>query len=732
MNSSTLPLIIYFFIITFILPPSCLAVDNRALGKPYTLSVQPSYPLSAPSTDRTSLTDGKYTIGHFWTQKTTVGWRSAKAVEILIDLEQDSDIGIITFNTARGREAGVYYPAHVAAFVGPDREHLLYVGDLADDPENQPGSYRVKKFILNNVDIRGRYVLLEAIPKGAYLFCDEIEVAEGVSGKEGAGNLSIEQARERTEQIRRVGIDKGILAGLADDLRKMTVSPGLDSQVHGLKRQIASMKSVQESAIVETEMLALRRSLLASKFPGVRLLVRTVNQWAPFNPVSPPVGSASSLSFVLPQGGYDAGAVAITNLSTEPREIVLSLNSASAGVSISLYNVPFVKSAAMEYVADPLVPVAAPIVLRPGESRMVFVTAFGKEPGSWNTALQIKSDGSATTVPISIKTSTMLLPENLSLNAVSWGYLDFKLVRDRQKAAVADLLAHHTNVVVVPPEYLPLSSQDKMVDFSRLESYLRLHRGAEKVMLFMNLQPEQRLKLGGGYPFLGDQWKAAFKLWYEGALHAAVRAGFRPDRVYLYPFDEMDDEGTRRFIDVAVWARKEIPGVRFYATLNNKTALKVLPYLDVAQVANAEELLGSLGKTGSEIWIYNGTGLAKSLSPYSYYRLKAWKAFQRGYTGIGFWAYADAGWGDNAGTAWDDFDGDYPDHAVVYEGDNGNIISSRRWEAWRMGIEDYELLTMYAKAKGDAAAKALANDVLDHPEDTTKADSARRKILMQL
>ncbi len=48
-----------------------------------------------------------------------------------------------------------------------------------------------------------------------------------------------------------------------------------------------------------------------------------------------------------------------------------------------------------------------------------------------------------------------------------------------------------------------------------------------------------------------------------------------------------------------------------------------------------------------------------------------------------------------------------------------------------MGIEDYELLTMYAKAKGDAAAKALAKDVLDHPEDTTKADQVRRMILNQ-
>jgi hypothetical protein len=43
------------------------------------------------------------------------------------------------------------------------------------------------------------------------------------------------------------------------------------------------------------------------------------------------------------------------------------------------------------------------------------------------------------------------------------------------------------------------------------------------------------------------------------------------------------------------------------------------------------------------------------------------------------------------------------------------------------GIEDYELLTMYAKTKGDAAAKELAMGVLAHAEDTSKADTVRRR-----
>ena len=105
----------------------------------------------------------------------------------------------------------------------------------------------------------------------------------------------------------------------------------------------------------------------------------------------------------------------------------------------------------------------------------------------------------------------------------------------------------------------------------------------------------------------------------------------------------------------------------------------------------------------------------------------SWKAFLRGYTGVGFWAYADIG--DKDTTAWKELERDF---AVIYDGPDNSIISSRRWEAWRMGIEDYELLTMYAKAKGVPAAKALAKQVLDQPGDVTLADTVRRQILADL
>jgi hypothetical protein len=265
-----------------------------------------------------------------------------------------------------------------------------------------------------------------------------------------------------------------------------------------------------------------------------------------------------------------------------------------------------------------------------------------------------------------------------------------------------------------------------------MEAYLKLHRGASTALLFMNLRTDARLQLGGGYPFLGEQWKTAVKRWYGEALRAAIRAGFAEDRVYWYPFDEMNGKEIDQFIALARWAREAIPGVRLYATLGNEGSERALPYLDIAQILNRDETLARFAQGTAERWLYEAKGPAKSLSPYSYYRLMAWKAFLGGYRGVGFWAYADAGWGDAPGTAWDDFDGKNPDYAVVYEGEVNSIVSSRRWEAWRMGIEDYELLTMYAESRGVDAARLLARSVLEAPEDTGRADEVRRRIILEL
>ena len=76
--------------------------ENIALHRPYTLDPAPNYPYCTNSDDATKLTDGQYTKGYFWTQKTTVGWENVRQAVITIDLGRVEPICGLSYNTAAG------------------------------------------------------------------------------------------------------------------------------------------------------------------------------------------------------------------------------------------------------------------------------------------------------------------------------------------------------------------------------------------------------------------------------------------------------------------------------------------------------------------------------------------------------------------------------------------------------------------------------------------------------
>ena len=464
------------------------------------------------------------------------------------------------------------------------------------------------------------------------------------------------------------------------------------------------------------------------------MLLEPFNPLAPLTPGFTPSGiQAGNLSFISPQDGYDHAALVLTNLATEPKKVTLAYTNGTAGApELSIYHVPFVKSAAMEYVADPLVPTQNGFTLRPGESRMLFVSAKGKSVGKWQSNLKIACGDTVTSLTVVSQVLNVSMPKESTLNVTNWGYLDFKPIRNCKSDAVIDMFDHHTNVVVVPTWYIPFADSATAFDFIKLDNYLKLNNGASKVMFFLNFNSSNLLTANNKYKFMSAGWKDWFKKLYVGMLYSANRSGFSEDQLFVYPFDEMHGDDVDRFIALSSWAHKEIPAIKFYATLERKESLRALPCVDIAQVINRNDMYAEAINSKKEIWMYGATDNTKSLSPYSYFRLMPWNAFTLGFNGAGFWNYADTGSGENPGTAWDDFDGKRPDFAVIYEGEGGTIVSSRRWEAWRMGVEDYELLRMYAKTRGETAAKELAKTILDNPKDVGKADEVRHNIMREL
>lgn len=154
---------------------------NIAFSKPYTLDPLPNYGDCSLDPDRKLLTDGQYTTGYFWVQKTTVGWVNKRPVAITIDLGQVQPIAGVTYNTAAG-SADVAWPNQIVLMVSDDGKAWTPLGNLVvmsnkrDAPPAKP--YRVHRFATDELQAHGRYVAL-VVDQAPYMVVDEIEVYGG-------------------------------------------------------------------------------------------------------------------------------------------------------------------------------------------------------------------------------------------------------------------------------------------------------------------------------------------------------------------------------------------------------------------------------------------------------------------------------------------------------------------------------------------------------------------------
>ena len=215
------------------------------------------------------------------------------------------------------------------------------------------------------------------------------------------------------------------------------------------------------------------------------------------------------------------------------------------------------------------------------------------------------------------------------------------MISDRKEQAVADLQEHHINTIVIPPAVLPMI---QTTDYSNFISYLSNVKEVKNILLFMDYSS---LPFRNGYTngqYLSLEWKTKFIDWYNKITNTIKENGFQNSQIYLYPFDEIYGKNIEIFKNLIVWAKEEIPGIKFYGTLTDSSAIETLiPIIDIAQIASNYKHLKKLPSHNCEIWIYRGGAPARALSPYSFYRLMAWEAFANGFNGIGFWNYADEG-----------------------------------------------------------------------------------------
>jgi hypothetical protein len=134
--------------------------------------------------------------------KTLVEIDTEPMIAVTIDLGSVQSISGISFSTAAMESSGVYWPASIRILVSEGGKNFSDVGELVSlsavkgTPPDSAQGYGKHRFTADGLNVRGRYVRIDAKASGEYLFTDEIEVF----GKQGDGNIAMGKSYTMSKQ----------------------------------------------------------------------------------------------------------------------------------------------------------------------------------------------------------------------------------------------------------------------------------------------------------------------------------------------------------------------------------------------------------------------------------------------------------------------------------------------------------------------------------------------------
>jgi hypothetical protein len=363
-------------------------------------------------------------------------------------------------------------------------------------------------------------------------------------------------------------------------------------------------------------------------------------------------------------------------------------------------------------VYDPIVPleVGDEVILSPNKAVYFWLTIdmHGLPPGNHEAVFLLKSimnRGIFSEIPLTIRVEPLRFSDNLTPRAMTWGYLSDRPVCKSPEKCAQDMSVHGVNVFVIHPSHIPIPGKQDAAFYKKvalLEKDVALLKGEKRLLILFLRWDKYR-------PSEIDT-----KNWVTWIRDKMAAMGLRPSEWALYPVDEPRGKKLVQLSRYAHWIKEAAPTVSVYANPIDTVSEPLVPgdliSLD-AVIDIWQPSLDLVSKWNGRFfnarrpawWLYhNPPSPAKTASPLGHYRMMAWKAWFLGAAGIGFWSYSDT----TGSSTWDDFDGRRPDYAVVYEGDGGPI-SSRRWEAFREGLEDFQLLSTAGSWSPETKARLM-------------------------
>jgi hypothetical protein len=424
---------------------------------------------------------------------------------------------------------------------------------------------------------------------------------------------------------------------------------------------------------------------------------------------------ANGISGRVLGNAYESAAIALTNLRPEPATLRLSCgpfdcgtNRAAAKQVLELRQVLTVApNGTDEPVEDalPLLGEGDTVRLAAGETRKLWLTfrTQALAPGSWHallTAGDIAAPESPAQIPVNLEVYPVRLPDRFTYHECNWLYLDG--IRDEavREATLRDALEHGMNVFCIPGVSLPVDQQGNLGQPSSAAHDQLVKRLAGHAF-FLVSGPVSLQWPADAHPDAARQSKAfADSLRWYGAHMQSLGCGYEDFAIYLQ--DEPGLMGRDANFEAYVARVKQFkaaePRIQLYANPAGGARAELLQPLedlidvwapDLHLVREQPEELGRIFKHGKQYWHYEAPGDQRLLDPLGFYRMKPWVAFQMGMTGGGYWVYSQAQF-------WSSPPGGGSEYGSVYPTDRGPV-TTKRWEASREGIQDFELLWLLRK-----------------------------------
>ncbi len=454
-----------------------------------------------------------------------------------------------------------------------------------------------------------------------------------------------------------------------------------------------------------------------------------------------------AVSVLMGTGERDQTAINLCNLGQEALQVDVSIEGLDApgAPKVTLREAVHVETATGEMLADPLprLRAGAGMDLPPGAFRQLWLdlSSAGGKPGIYRGRVKVRAAGRpALEVPLTCEVLPVALPDELPIVTWNYSYQHEPLIKERWSQARADLAAHHVNAYCWPAWLIPWPKFDEAgnlmpLDWTAFDAAVKAHDNIQWMLLWPQFEFGNnlalRLDLEPGSPL----WEKRFAAWFTAVIAGLKERGFGYDRIAWYPTDEPTTPTRVKQQTTGGGAiRKSDPRALIFAnpySACSKALLEqMVPVTDIwcPELAWSKEDLLPFFQQHSKIrWTYQV--LSKQAPAFERYRLSFWECWQLGITGHGFWAYAGCGESN-----WSPYDSPAGDYAVVYDGDSEELIPSKRWEAWREGVEDYTYLWLLRQRHEDQAAPLVKKGVgalLAKPSPAALA-ALREKVLRRL